>query len=815
MTTRAKLTLYSALACALATLCLTPLLSSNGWLANAFLLIALTAAAGAGLRRLSVPRLLVPAGQLLVLLYALTLGFTRSSLAGGVLPGPTALDALSTLLRQGVSDIQQYAIPAPASPGLRLILVGSVALIAILVDTVAVTFRQAALAGLPLLALYSVGTGLADEDTKAWLWFLLAAGGYLLLLFAEGQDRLSRWGRVFHGGGRSGAEGRGGLSLGGRPIGLLALAAALVLPMFLGQWNPGLVRDRTGHGGKGGAGSGVTTLDPLVSLASNLSKASGAEMLTYTMQGDEAGTTYLRMSALDTFDGTEWKLSPKDVVKNPGTLPEIEGLAGRGGGAPFTTAFAIGDRMNAAWLPMPYPATNASPPGQWNFERSTRTLTGDGSQTTRGLTYQVTSLDLRPTADELQAAAPAPDSINERYLGLPSGLPQVVATTAATVTRGKSTAYDKAVALQTWFTRTGGFQYSTDIPGSTGSDAIATFLQNKKGFCVHYASTMAAMARTLGIPSRVALGFTPGTGAGANTFRVTDQDYHAWPELYFQGAGWLRFEPTPGRGSAPDYSAPVAAPTTVPSQRPTTAAPSTAAVPSASASSSCAARQQADGCGDQQKSTATISHEQSWLLSWQVLGTAAGVLVLLVLLTTPMLWRSWTRRRRLGTGGRRAPGGAGPAGLTDQEVLAAWDELVDSAWDLGIPPDDSRTPRAAVRRIAEAGELDEDATAAAGRVALATERVLYARGGEAGGTPAAPLAPDVQRARKGLRSSARRTGRARALLLPPSSAKLWWRTADRVRDTRAAVGARVSRGVSVLTAPVRRAWARLRPGPRE
>ncbi|MFC8450204.1 transglutaminaseTgpA domain-containing protein [Kitasatospora sp. NPDC057223] len=809
MTTRAKLTLYSALACALATLCLTPLLGSNGWLAHAFLLIALTAATGAGLRRLSVPRPLVPAGQLLVLLYALALGFVRPALAGGLLPGPAALDALSAVLRQGIEDIQQYAIPAPASPGLRLILVGSVALIAVLVDTVAVTFRQSALAGLPLLALYSVGTGLADEDGKAWLWFLFAALGYLLLLFAEGQDRLSRWGRVFHGG-RPGTDSRGGLSHGGRPIGLLALAAALVLPMLLGQWDLGLFRDRTGHGiGKGG-GSGVTTLDPLVSLASSLSRPSGAEMMTYTMQGDGAGTTYLRTGALDTFDGTEWKLSPKDVSANPGSLPAPEGLAAETGVGAFTTAFSIADRMESAWLPMPYPATEAKPPGRWNFERSTRTLTGDGGQTTRGLKYEVTSLDVRPTADRLRTAGAAPESVNERYLALPSGLPQIVASTAANVTRGQSTAYDKAVALQTWFSRTGGFAYSTDVPGGTGSEAIAAFLQNKKGFCVHYASTMAAMARTLGIPSRVALGFTPGDNAGANTFRVTDRDYHAWPELYFQGAGWLRFEPTPGRGSTPEYSAPVAAPTKAPTQQPTTAAPSTSAVPSATPSSSCSTKQRADGCADQQKAAAPTAQESSWLLSWQVLGTAAGVLVLLGLLSTPMLWRSLTRRRRLGAGGRRGPGGDGPGGLSDQEVLAAWDELVDSAWDLGIPPDDSRTPRSAVRRIAEAGELDEDATAAAGRVALATERVLYARGGG----PAAPLAPDVRRAREGLRASARRTGRARAVLLPPSSAKLWWQASDRVQDTRTAVGGRVSRAVRAATAPVRRAWDRLRPGPR-
>ncbi|MFC9326963.1 transglutaminaseTgpA domain-containing protein [Kitasatospora sp. NPDC057015] len=808
MTPRAKLTVYSALACALATFCLLPLVTSSGWYLHACLLIALVAGAGAGLRRLPLPRWLVPAGQLLVLVYALMLGFTGSALTGGVLPGPQAIDAVGTLLDRGFQDIQEYAIPAPASPGLRLILVGSVALVAVVVDTVAVTFRRAALAGLPLLALYSVGTGLADEDGRAWLWFLCAAFGYLLLLLAEGQDRLSRWGRVFHGGAR-GTDRGGRLSHNGHPIGVLALATALVLPMFIGHWDSPFGHG-TGNGlGSGGNGTGVTTLDPLVTLAAKVSRPSGEEMLTYTMSGDNAGSTYLRTGALDEFNGTEWKLSPKDVTANPRTMPTPEGLAPSVSADPVATAFTVTDRMDSAWLPMPYPVTEAAPPGNWRYEGSTRTLIGDGKQTTRGLKYEVTSLDVRPTAAQLRTAGPVPEAIAKRYLTLPGDFPQAVATIATDVTRGKGTGYDKAVALQTWFTRTGGFQYSTDVAGGTGNDAIITFLENKKGFCVHYASTMAAMARALGIPARVALGFTPGQGLGGKSFKVTDREYHAWPELYFQGTGWLRFEPTPTRGSTPDYTDPVAVPTAAPTQQPTTAAPSAGALPSASASTACDGKQKQLGdCADQDKAAAKAAAERSWWMSWQVLAGIAGGIALVGLLAAPMLWRSRLRRRRLGLSGRRRPGSDARTDLSDQQVLAAWEELVDSAWDLGIPPDDARTPRSAARRIAEAGELDESATAAAGRIALATERVLYARPG----VPAAPLAPDVRAARAGLRASAKRAGRARALLLPPSSARLWWRATDRVDDVRDAVRDRGSRATAAITGPWRRALARLRPG---
>lgn len=135
-------------------------------------------------------------------------------------------------------------------------------------------------------------------------------------------------------------------------------------------------------------------------------------------------------------------------------------------------------------------------------------------------------------------------------------------------------------------------------------------------------------------------------------------------------------------------------------------------------------------------------------------------------------------------------------------MLAAWEELVDTAWDLGIPPDDSRTPRGTAHRIAEAGRLDAPATAAAGRVALATERVLYARTA----APELPLGPDVRTAIDGLRATAGRRGRARAVLLPASAARLRRRIADRLLSVQGTVRDRTGRAL----APVRRLAGRLR-----
>ncbi|MGW3044980.1 transglutaminase family protein [Kitasatospora sp. NPDC001159] len=804
MTTRAKLTVYSALATALASLCMLPLLATRSWLTHAVLVIAVIAAVGAGLRRSPLYRWTVPVAQLLVLLLLMLIGFAGSGMTGGVLPGPNAMRVLSQVFSAGIDDIKQYAIPAPPTAGLRLILVSSVGLISVLVDTVAVTYRRSALAGLPLLALYSIGNRLAGNH-GSWVWFGLAAAGYLVLLFAEGQDRVSRWGRVFRGGVR-GTVNSSRVSPGGQQVGVLALGLALLLPVFLPRWDLGLLdSDSGGSSGKGTAGSVSTSLDPLVSLESAITKPTDSELLTYTLDSDLADQIYLRTGSLDQFDGTNWKLSSPVVSDLPATLPSPEGL--RTTNVPRIEGdFQVSDRLEKSWLPMPYPAASVQVPnrGDWKLDPLTRTVVPTNDKAIRGLRYHVTSLDLRPTAGELRAAPLAPQDIRDHYTALPADLPPVVAEQARAVTANAQNDYDRATALVNWFTGPQ-FKYDTAVAGGTGSDAIAVFLRERRGFCVHFASTMAAMARVLKIPSRVAVGFTPGDSKGGDVYSVTGRMYHAWPELYFSGYGWMRFEPTPSRGVPAHYQEASSAPTSAPTQQATAAASSAAAVPAPSNSSDCTAKQRQLGdCGSKNKADARAD-EQSWLLSPQVLGTLAAVLVVIALLLAPMFWRAALRRRRLGGAGRRRPGGDGAVELTDAQVLDAWDELIDSAWDLGIPPDEARTPRSAARRITEKAELDADAAAAAGRLALATERVLYAPAGQ---VTTAPLAADVRTARRGLRAGAGRMGRARALLLPPSAAQLWWRISDAVRAARTAVGLRVGRAVEAVTGPVRQVFTR-------
>ncbi|MGW2636234.1 DUF3488 domain-containing protein, partial [Streptomyces sp. NPDC001348] len=198
MSGRARLALFAAAATLMASCALLPLVDRPTWLIEAVFLVAAQTGVGAAARRVPLARPLTVAAQALATLLLLTLVFAHQQAVAGLIPGPEAFRQLTGLLQQGSDDVSRYAIPAPLTDGIRLMLVGGVLVIGLLVDTLAVTFRSAAPAGLPLLALYSVAAGLSDGG-GAWLWFLVAAAGYLMLLLAEGRDRLSQWGRVFGG----------------------------------------------------------------------------------------------------------------------------------------------------------------------------------------------------------------------------------------------------------------------------------------------------------------------------------------------------------------------------------------------------------------------------------------------------------------------------------------------------------------------------------------------------------------------------------------------------------------------------------------
>ncbi|MFE7465767.1 transglutaminaseTgpA domain-containing protein, partial [Streptomyces sp. NPDC057499] len=658
MSGRGRLALCAFAATLMAAASMLPLVSPAGWILQAAFLLAVQSGIGVLVRRAPVPRAVVVAAQALVTLAVLTVVFARVQAVAGLLPGPEAVQRLAHLLASGAEDVGRYATPAPVTDGIRLMLIGGVLLVGLAVDALAVTFRSAAPAGLPLLALYSVAAGLSGGGA-GWLWFLLAAGGYLMLLLAEGRDRLSAWGRVF-----SGAAGRpvGGPAVGaalssgrpaapvrtGRRIGALALGVALVVPAALPALDGGLLFGPGGGGrGKGGGGT-ISAVNPLVSLQDNLNQPENREVMSYRTNSASSSAFYLRILALDQFTGSEWRPSTRRLRDVPKRLPGPEGLSPGVAATEIRTNFSASGSYRQTYLPLPYPATGVRVDGRWRYEPAGRTLVGDRGQTTGGLQYQVSSLEVEPTAEQLASAGPAPAALLREYTRVPGSLPKEVAKTADRVTKGAANDYERAVELQDYFASNGGFTYDTSVSSGTGSAAISRFLKDKQGFCVHFSFTMAAMARTLGIPARVAVGFAPGTVQADGSVSVGLRDAHAWPELYFEGAGWTRFEPTPTRGSTPAYTQQDVATGDVETparpEQGASAAPSTAP----SAPDSCPAQMRKQGECGATAAPGVAAPTDSGTPAGTVVGLVALGAVILALPLLPSLWRLRTRRRRAG-----------------------------------------------------------------------------------------------------------------------------------------------------------------------
>ncbi|MFB7695066.1 DUF3488 and DUF4129 domain-containing transglutaminase family protein [Streptomyces sp. NPDC056081] len=820
MSGRGRLALCAFVATLAAATSMLPLVDPATWILQAAFLLAVQSGTGALVRRAPMPRAVIVAAQALVMLVLLTVVFARGQAPAGVLPGPEVLQRLAELLTAGAEDVGRYAAPAPVTDGIRLMLIGGVLLVGLVVDALAVTFRSAAPAGLPLLALYSVAAGLS-EGGAGWLWFLLAAGGYLLLLLAEGRDRLSQWGRVFSGATAGAPRGPavGAALSGGRPtapvrtgrrIGALALGVSLVVPAALPALDGGLLSERSGGGGGQGGGGTISAVNPLVSLQNNLNQPENRQVMSYRTNSNDPQGFYLRILALDQFNGNEWRPSTRRLSDVPKRLPQPEGLGPDVKVTEIRSNISSSRSYRQTYLPLPYPATEVRVGGRWRYEPTGRTLVGDGGETTGGAQYEVSSLVVQPTADQLASAGPAPAALRREYTRVPDSLPEVVEKTATEVTEGAANDYERAVKLQNYFASNGGFVYNTSVNSGTGSAAIGRFLKEKQGFCVHFSFTMAAMSRTLGIPARVAVGFAPGTEQANGSVSVGLRDAHAWPELYFEGVGWTRFEPTPTRGSVPTYTQPEApegdaSDPAVPEENSSTAP---TAVPDAP--DDCPAQMRKQGeCGDT-TAQGPVTPTDSGTPTGTVVGVSLLAVVILVLPLLPMLWRLRARRRRLAPAAGRAPvqeraspasaGGravpsdprsaaTGPgrvrgdasapapadAAGTTARTLAAWREITDTAWDHGIEPDDSRTPRKAAVRMVRLGRLEFDAADAVHRVAGAVEQVLYAPEPR----PATGLSEDVETVRAGLRASVGRAARIRAVVAPRSAVRVIWAASAR------------------------------------
>lgn len=309
----------------------------------------------------------------------------------------------------------------------------------------------------------------------------------------------------------------------------VALVAGLVGPRLPGADAEPLVDTR-------GRSGGITEVaSPLVDIRSRLVNQSD-EVLFLVRSSAPA---YWRATALPEFDGTTFRLPTRPLQRIDGPLESARP------GAPVNRQEIEIVGLRGRLLPAAADPVEASGPGlRWNPDTSTLVRVDDDMAAGELFTVVSVSPALQPSQLRAAGVSAPPDPI---HLELPADFPPSVTDTAIRLTAGAPSAYDAALALQTFF-RTE-FEYSLEVPAGHGASAIEVFLRQRIGYCEQFAATFAAMARAIGLPSRVAVGYTAGLDTPDGRRSVLGRHAHAWPEVWFDGVGWVPFEPTPGRGA--------------------------------------------------------------------------------------------------------------------------------------------------------------------------------------------------------------------------------------------------------------------------
>lgn len=437
-------------------------------------------------------------------------------------------------------------------------------------------------------------------------------------------------------------------------------------------------------------------LSPLVAVPGQLLRNPDQELFTVA----STGRAYWRLTALGDFDGVLWSLEETTGTAGE-SLPARAATSGPV--SEITQSYRIG-ALAAVWLPAAYQPVAFEPLGlsfEASFEpKSSTLLVGSARPDSDGLAYEVQSNVPRFEGSFLASLRNDPSEVPPGYVDLPADLNPSLAEAAAAVAAGPDGPYEQALALQEWLRE--GFEYDLDVAPGHSADRLEDFLfRDRRGYCEQFAAAFATLARTLELPSRVAVGFTPGVAletdaAGRTLYSVRGLHAHAWPEVYISGAGWVAFEPTPGRGApgAESYTfvpeqqdaAPESPDPTVPEQPPT--APGPSGDPPAPTPPSPSPSPPSPGAGEPHDSGGGPSAARAAMFAGLALAAALGTGALYAAVTAGL--RSVLRRRRR----RWAAGNAG------RGALVAWEEVIDLLRPRRIRPYRSETPLEVAQRAA-------------------------------------------------------------------------------------------------------------------
>ncbi|MGI8881813.1 MAG: transglutaminaseTgpA domain-containing protein [Jatrophihabitans sp.] len=710
-------TAASALGCILGALPIGTLFTDNRWFIESIGAILVVTVPAMLLRVRATPRAsqLLP-GLVLLVLYATALYLHHGSIAG-LLPGSGTWQRLLDLHNETRSVITNGTTPLHSTAGIRLYVVPAVGLLAALTDWLTVVRRAPALAGIGFLAIFTV-VGAVKGSAVGWVQFTIAAIGYLIILSAASRRDASEWGRIVP---RAGQTSERTLRLGasGARIATIAVVLAVIIPSVLPGLGRNVFLDAFHRGGGGDGGGEGTAISAFADLAGELRRQDPIDLLKVKVT-DQKSPFYLRSKVLTLYTPGGWRAggtigqqnpTPNTLVKSqPQSIPTTN----------YTASFKVlelKDSLPFFGLPKSFDGLRKD----WGWDIPTATLSGTLSR--HNETYGEDVSAPNPTVDELRAA---PNSKAQPGTNL---VPDDVKGIVAGATAGASTAYDRALAILSYFSPSNGFTYNLQTKTGDTGDALLDFLRQKQGFCQQYAAAMAIMLRIANIPSRVVLGYTHGALNGSGEVTVTSHDAHAWVEAYFEGIGWIPFDPTPLSG--PDATRSQQLPwentstgTAEPSNTNQEPSANTKNVNSGGAS------------GAQSSTPAAVGGGSSGGLHLPFGFTAAvlAVLIVLILVAIP----PGLRRRQRTDRYRNARRGS--------RIGPIWQELQATATDAGIAWPPPTTPRQVPGWLQKHGvtprpPMDE--------LALATERELYA-------DPNTPRAPaDVDQAIASIKQSRR------------------------------------------------------------
>lgn len=358
------------------------------------------------------------------------------------------------------------------------------------------------------------------------------------------------------------------------------------------------------------------------------------------------------------------------------------------------------------------------------------------------------------------------ERVHDQYTVLPDDLPQSV---RAVVTQAQSDGvtvpasdHDGQIAAMRWlvdyFTDPdNGFVYTLDAPDGDGRnnlEVVGDFLERRSGYCTHYASALAVLGRALGVPTRMVLGYSAsGVQAEADfTYEVSADQLHAWVEAYIDDVGWVPFDVTPA--SADDAEADDTDTPAAPGRDDADALLSEGDADAADADNTTTDDDTPDTDGNAGDGSGTTSAQQTadadglpspaTSLAW-VAGGIGAMLAVVALCCLPALVRRRRRRRRL-----RIASGTGADG---ERWIAAWQEIVDSAWDNGVRWGKAETDRDIARHIADL--LESGLSAGTETVEQVGRIAVQAMSAAFGGTSehAGDLAPIVESAVEAMRAA--------------------------------------------------------------